>query len=140
MSDRDKVLAVVNEWVVKAENDLRNASHTLKMRAKCPTDTVCFHAQQCIEKYMKALLVLENVDFPKTHDLEEITALLPARMHLSLTSEEQGKLTEYATGARYPGWGPIPLAEARRAVALARRVRKEARRFLPKEALRRRTP
>jgi HEPN domain-containing protein len=140
MSDRDKVLAVVNEWVVKAENDLRNASHTLKMGARCPTDTVCFHAQQCIEKYMKALLVLENVDFPKTHDLEEITALVPARMHLSLSSEEQGKLTEYATGARYPGWGPIPLAEARRAVTLARRVRKEARRFLPKGALQRRTP
>lgn len=41
----DRVLAVVREWVVKAENDLTNATHVLKLAAECPTDTVCFHAQ-----------------------------------------------------------------------------------------------
>lgn len=120
----------------KAENDLKNAGHTLKLGTKCPTDTVCFHAQQ----YMKALLVSEGVDFPKSHDLGKLTALLPVRARLSLTSQEQGKLSEYAAGPRYPGWGPISLAEARHAVALARRVRREARGLLPREALRRRTP
>ena len=37
-----------------------NAVHTLKLGADGPTDTVCFHAQQCIEKYLKALLVLRR--------------------------------------------------------------------------------
>jgi len=37
---------------------LKNAVHTLKMGRDCPTDTVCFHSQQCIEKYIKAFLVL----------------------------------------------------------------------------------
>ena len=56
-----------------------------------------------------------------------------------LTVEEQRRLTDYATVTRYPGdYEPIPLAEARRAVAIARRVRKEVRSLLPREALRKR--
>jgi hypothetical protein len=38
--------------------------------------------------------------------------------------------------ARYPGdYEPIPLAEARQAVQIARRVRKQIRKWLPKESL-----
>jgi HEPN domain-containing protein len=70
MPECDKVLLVVSEWVAKAENDITNATHTLKLGKDCPTDTVCFHAQQGVEKYLKALLVLERIDFPKTHDIE----------------------------------------------------------------------
>ena len=137
MPENDKVITVVHEWVIKAENDLKAASHILKLGEECPTDIVCFHAQQCVEKYLKAFLVLEGIDFPKTHDIEVLTALLPKRVQPKLADEEQAKLTEYATVARYPGWGPIPLAEARRAVVTARRVRKEMRALLPKETLRR---
>ena len=46
-------------------------------------------------------------------------------------------LTEYATAARYPGYGEIELTDARKAVALARRARREIRADLPREALRR---
>lgn len=63
MPDREKVLAVTREWVDKAENDLKNAAHTLTMGEKCPTDTVCFHAQQCVEKYLKAFLVCSGIEF-----------------------------------------------------------------------------
>ncbi|MEX0815619.1 MAG: HEPN domain-containing protein [Dongiaceae bacterium] len=138
MSDREKVVAVVREWTEKAENDLKNAAHTLKMGSDCPTDTVCFHAQQCAEKYVKALLVWRGVDFPKTHDLGALAGLLNRRDRPTLDIGEQRKLTRYAMVARYPGWGPISIAEARRAVALARRVRRELRRVLPKDALKRR--
>jgi HEPN domain-containing protein len=131
MPESDAVLAVVREWIVKAENDLKNAAHTLGLGADCPTDTVCFHAQQCIEKYLKALLVLQGFDFPKSHDLEVLLALVPKRVRPHLTAEEQGRLTTYATTARYPGSGEIALAEARRAVAVARRARKEVRATLP---------
>jgi HEPN domain-containing protein len=137
MPDRERLIAVCAEWVVKAENDLTNAAHTLKLRETCPTDTVCFHAQQCVEKYLKAILVLEKIDFPKTHDLERLVALVPAGLRPELTLEEQARLTEYATVARYPGWEEIPLASARRAVAAARRVRREVRRVLPRKAVRR---
>ena len=61
MPEREKVVAVVREWVAKAENDLKNATHSLKLGEDCPTDTVCFHAQQCVEKYLKAMLVLRRL-------------------------------------------------------------------------------
>ena len=135
MREREKVLSVVREWVLKAENDFKTAVHTLKLAQQCPTDTVCFHAQQCVEKYVKAMLVLKRIDFPKTQDLEKLGALLPARVRGMLTTKEQQRLTDYATGARYPGGGEIALLEARQAVAIARRVRSEMRNVLPKEAL-----
>jgi len=138
MPDREGLIAVCAEWVAKAENDLANAAHTLKLGASCPTDTVCFHAQQCVEKYLKALLVMEGIDFPKTHDLEALMELVPAGLRPEISSEEQARLTDYATGARYPGWGKIALAAARRAVAVARGVRREVRRKLPRKAVRRR--
>lgn len=139
MPDRDKVLAVVWEWVVKAENDLKNAAHSLKLGEECPTDTVCFHAQQCVEKYLKALLVWKQTPFAKTHDIGVIAALVPAELRPDLTPEEARRLTKYGTVTRYPGdEEPISLTEARRAVRLARRVRTAVRRLLPKETQRRR--
>jgi HEPN domain-containing protein len=79
MPEPDKVTLVIREWVNKAENDLKTAVHTLEMEDDCFTDTVCFHAQQCVEKYLKAFLVLEGIDFPKTHDIGKISALLRRR-------------------------------------------------------------
>ena len=138
MPDREKLIAVCAEWLTKADNDLTTAAHTLKLGEGCPTDTVCFHAQQCVEKYLKAILVLEGIDFPKTHDLQTLVARIPAGLRPELSSEEQARLTEYATGARYPGWEEVSLAAARRAVAVARRVRRSVRSGLPRKALRRR--
>lgn len=133
--DRE-VIAVIRQWVQKAENDLKNAAHTLKLGADCPTDTVCFHAQQCVEKYIKALLVLRGTEFLRIHHVSALMALLPMRVRPDLTPEEQERLTDYAVSTRYPGdYEPIPLAEARQAVQIARRVRRQIRKWLPKEGM-----
>ncbi len=135
MPEPENVRAIVREWVEKAENDLKTAAHTLKLGSNGPTDTVCFHAQQCVEKYLKALLVFKGIDFPKTHDIGELTALATDLVRLEIPVAEQRRLTAYATITRYPGdYDPITLSEARRAVALARKVRKAIRVYLPKEA------
>jgi len=139
MPERENVYSVAREWVVKAENDLKAAAQILKLANECPTDTVCFHAQQCVEKYVKALLTVRGTDFPKTHDLEQLIALLPTREKPRLNIVEQRRLTAYATGARYPGSGIISLTEARRAVTIARRVRREIRGHLPKPVLSKRS-
>ena len=57
MPANDKTMVVVREWVAKAENDLKSAVYLLKMK-DCPVENVCFNAQQCVEKYLKALLLL----------------------------------------------------------------------------------
>jgi len=133
MPEADRILQVVHEWVTKAENDLKNATHTLTLGVECPTDTVCFHAQQCIEKSIKAYLASRNIDSPKTHDLGRLLSLMPKNVRPKLSVPEQRRFTVYATEARYPGDSePISLTEARRAVALARRIRKEIGKHLPK--------
>ena len=126
MPDHEHVIAVIREWVAKAENDLKNAAHTLKLGEDCPTDTVSFHAQQCVEKYLKAYLVLKGIDFSKTHDVGKLVTLLPEAVRLGLTVEEQRRLTSYATVTRYPGdYEPISLSEAKQAVRISRRVRRD---------------
>ena len=57
-----EILSAVRRWIEKAEDDLRNAEHTLTLKEDCPYGTICFHAQQCVEKYLKALLAKEGVD------------------------------------------------------------------------------
>ena len=138
MFEPDKeVLLVVGQWVQKAENDLKNAAHTLKLGETGPMDTVCFHAQQCVEKYLKALLILHGIEFSRIHHISALVALLPVRVRPDLTPEEQERLTDYAVSTRYPGdYEPIPLAEARQAVQLARRVRNQIRKWLPQETRR----
>lgn len=122
---------VVRQWAEKAEHDLRNAEHTLTLEKDCPYDTVCFHAQQCVEKYVKAMLVLHATDFPKTHDIGELVALLPGAEAFPLSSVDQDRLTDHATTARYPGdLEEFTRSEAESAVGLARLVREHARSFL----------
>jgi HEPN domain-containing protein len=137
-ADDPEVIATISEWVQKAENDLVAATHLLKLGQTGPNDMVCFHAQQCIEKYLKALLINLGRDFPRTHNIRVILNLLPANLRPDLTPEAQQALTDYATTTRYPGdYGVVSYAEAKTVVKLARQVRKFARQRLPKLALRR---
>lgn len=116
----------------------KTASHMLKIDEDCPTEIVCFHAQQCVEKYLKALLVMEGIAFPRTHNINELLGLVPVAIRPELETGEQDRLTEYATITRYPGnYESIPMNEARDAVKIARRIRVRARRFLPGKAIKR---
>ena len=136
MPEKHELMKVIQEWVEKADNDLKNATQTLEQGKECPTDTVCFHAQQCAEKYLKAFLVLKSIDFPKTHDIGELVARLPEKINTKLSVEEQEILTDYATVTRYPGdYDRISLTEAKSAVKIARRFRSEIRKLLPREVI-----
>ena len=122
---------VVHQWVEKAEHDLKNAEHTLTLEHDCPFDTVCFHAQQCAEKYLKALLLSQSIDFPKTHDLRALVQLVLSQLSLNLDMTELVKLNRYSIESRYPGdWDPIARSDAEEAVAIAQRVRQTTRSFL----------
>ena len=88
-----------------------------------------------MEKYLKGLLVFRAINFPKTHDISNLVALLPRRTKIELLLSEQRKLTGYAAALRYPESRLVSLFDARKAVALARRVRRDVRRLLPRAAL-----
>ncbi len=102
MPDNEGILFVVSRWIEKAENDLTVAVHTFKLGDACPSDIVCFHSQQCIEKYLKALLVYENIDFIKTHSLKTLMDQIHPNIRPDLSTEEQEIITNYAVFTRYP--------------------------------------
>jgi HEPN domain-containing protein len=121
---------IVRLWVEKAEHDLLNIDNNLTA-SHVPWDTVCFHAQQGAEKYLKALLTQYGVAFPKIHDLTELVALLPADARPVLPPGILEALNPYAIETRYPGvWEPIERDEALRAVAAVRLVRDAVRPLL----------
>ena len=94
---------VVKEWVDKAESDFLTASR--EFAADKPNyDAVCFHAQQCVEKYMKALLIIKGRFAPKTHDLAELAKLVEQAVEQwGWPVEELRLLTRAAVIYRYPG-------------------------------------
>ena len=46
---------IVKKWHLKADNDLKNANHEITHDDPA-LDTICFHSQQAIEKYLKSFL------------------------------------------------------------------------------------
>ena len=59
---------LVDQWIEKAENDLRTATIVVREEGS-PTDTVCFHCHQVAEKYLKAYLISRQSPCPRVHDL-----------------------------------------------------------------------
>jgi HEPN domain-containing protein len=90
MPKAEGVDRVVAEWASKAEEDLKTAAHMLRLEASSPTAIVCFHAQQAAEKYLKAYLVYRGTHFPKTHDVEELLALIPTGARPELRKQMRG--------------------------------------------------
>ncbi|MEW6203672.1 MAG: HEPN domain-containing protein [bacterium] len=116
---------LVKDWLKKAENDLKIALHALENMESPPTDAICFHAQQCAEKYLKAFLVHKEITFPYIHQLERLALLCATedKGFESLTPDVK-LLTPYAIETRYPDYFiEIPLEKAREAVKTAQKVK-----------------
>jgi HEPN domain-containing protein len=93
------VADLVRGWLAKGDSDLSEA-------ARCagsigPYDTGCFHCQQAVEKYLKAVFDLHGQMPPRTHDLGRlITALAKVEQALDLTRPEVLALADYAVKLR----------------------------------------
>ena len=68
MNVRDLTL----EWIGKAEEDAAVAERENRVRKQPSPGAVCYHAQQCIEKYLKAVLQEQGLPIPKIHDLTSL--------------------------------------------------------------------
>ncbi len=98
-----KKIDLVKAWIKKAENDLITAQNSSNIKPEAPFDTICFHAQQCAEKYLKAFLVFHDVEFEKTHDLGQLISLAAKADKYFFEIIDLGeKLTDYAVDIRYP--------------------------------------
>ena len=92
------------EWVAKAEGDFAVMERESQVAERPNYDAVCFHAQQCAEKYLKARLCEADTTFGKTHDLvallDEVLGYEPAWEEFR---EDLAYLSDFAVSFRYPG-------------------------------------
>jgi HEPN domain-containing protein len=122
--------AATHDWIAKAEGDFLAAT-SLARRRKVPLhDQVCFHCQQCAEKYLKARLEEAGMAFPKTHDLECLVKLAQAVAPLwSALLPAAQRLDPFGVLIRYPG-NDASKAQAKQSLQDAKAIRKEARHAL----------
>ena len=116
---------IASEWIAKAEADYASALRELRARKNPNYDSACFHAQQCVEKYLKGIMQARDVFFSKTHDL---CVLLDACLETYALWEsfrpDFKMLTQYAVLFRYPGESATK-AEAKQAVLATAKLREE---------------
>lgn len=114
----------VQQWLKKADLDLQAA------RLLCAGElddyfVSGFHAQQAVEKYIKAFLVCHQIEFPKTHDIGRLRQFVARRD--TILAERLGRadvLTPYGVDMRYPEEFEVVSQErAEQAVALAEWVK-----------------
>jgi HEPN domain-containing protein len=116
---------LTQEWLNKAEGDFATAQRELRARKTPNYDAACFHAQQCVEKYLKARLQEAVIPFGKTHNLVVLLDLLrplePSWKSLSLRPDVQ-VLSLFAVEIRYPGTS-ADKATAREMLKICRELR-----------------
>jgi HEPN domain-containing protein len=128
-------LELIRGWLTKAERDLLTGRRALDGDPPI-ADTAAFHAQQAVEKALKALLVFCDIEPPRTH----VIALLLGRCagiipELDRIGPSCSWLTAFAVEKRYPDSDTEPTAaEARESLGLAARVLTIIRDYLPEEA------
>jgi HEPN domain-containing protein len=120
-------------WVVFAAEDLHAAQILF---AEDVWNQACFHAQQCVEKALKGLIVhLGHEAPPRTHSVAELLDKLPGEWFGEFRTELRDAVDDYYIPNRYPDALPGSLPEglpgrdeALDALSLAERALAEARR------------
>ncbi|GEM_PF-34404 len=114
------------EWVTKAEGDWQDAL-ILRQSPTPNWDNICFHAQQCAEKYLKAFLEERGIAFPKTHDLVELLNLAGGQLsELDPLKADLAQLSLFAVLPRYIGFRATQ-KDAQNALQIAEQVRQVVR-------------
>ena len=125
---------LVRQWLDKAEQDLKAAEALLSLEPPL-FYPACFHAQQAAEKFLKAFLTWQQIEFPKTHSVGELLDLAE-RANASLAADLKAAtaLTPYGVEVRYPAEAPEPTrAQTAKAIKLAQKVRQRVWSILPGE-------
>jgi HEPN domain-containing protein len=115
---------LVRQWLAKADADLDTAKF-LFCPGKSFFPAICFHCQQAAEKYFEAFLTWQQIEFPKTHDLQLLLGLIASiDSSLALSLTEVVALNPYGVDIRYPGDAPeIAREDADEAMRLADKVK-----------------
>ncbi|MBU1121227.1 MAG: HEPN domain-containing protein [Candidatus Omnitrophica bacterium] len=117
---------LIREWIKRAEKDLLTVIHELSFNKDAVTESICFHCQQAVEKFIKAYMVFLDIEIRKTHEIGELITLCEEKdSSLVSLKETADKLTDYAVEIRYPQAPDIPsIKDAQEAFEIAKSVKK----------------
>ncbi len=118
------------EWLDRAAEDFDLAEELFQAESRFKNN-IAFLAQQASEKYLKSLLIENEIEFRKTHSLPLlIELLLPAFPTAETVRQEAELLTPYAVASRYPGL-QVNDVDIRPAIEAARTIRQFVTGHLP---------
>ena len=84
-----------------AERDLQTF-HILAAHPDASLSAICFHAQQSVEKSLKAVLTSHGKAYPRTHNLEELARMVAEHpLSLPVPARELRRLNPFAVEFRY---------------------------------------
>lgn len=92
---------ITGEWLERAKDDLHAAEILLQQPEL--TNMVAFHAQQVVEKSLKAILEEANIPPIRTHSLTRLYGLAKAHLSFSVDGDMLDRLEAVYIEARYPG-------------------------------------
>jgi HEPN domain-containing protein len=112
-----------SEWLQRAKSNMARAKAG-KVSSEILYEDLCYDAQQAVEKALKALCILHEILFPKTHDIAYLMELLEkGSVPIPEDLYKARILTGYAVETRYPGeYEPVNEDDYLNAVALAEKV------------------
>lgn len=121
--DEEK-LSVAKLWFKKAESDIKTIENNFRSEDP-PTDAICFHIQQAIEKYIKGALVYFGEHFAKTHDLVNLlTSIVRHIPELGVFEDQLDEISHYGVELRYPDISYDPsLKESKEAYEITLKVK-----------------
>lgn len=121
VTERER-LETTRRWLTDAEAEFRMAG--LAGTEPVLAGRVCFFAQQASEKLLKAVLIFLQIQYPFTHKLDEILALIPPDWPVKSEFGDLDWLSAWAVKGRYVGdWEPAGLEEAADALEIAQAIR-----------------
>ncbi|MSQ14503.1 MAG: HEPN domain-containing protein [Dehalococcoidia bacterium] len=97
-------------WMRLAATDLTIAERA--MEGGRPLEgPACYHAQQAVEKAIKAVLIFLQIEFPYTHEIGPLLDLVPEDWNVREERITPEQLNEWATAGLYPTNLPDPVEE-----------------------------
>lgn len=92
---------ITEEWLKAARDDLMVIEKIID--SEYLTHIVAFHAQQAIEKAIKAVMEESNIDIPKIHNLLTLFVRIEGNTSYSVDQDLLKTLDALYIDARYPG-------------------------------------
>lgn len=114
----------IEEWINKANSDLKIVEHELQLpEEEIVKDAVCFHCQQSVEKYLKAFLISNKKEIIRTHDISYLLHQCSS-IDKDFSNIEIKEISTFGVDIRYPADLYMPsIEEVKFYYALAKQIK-----------------